>query len=171
MRDAAVKYKLDWVLSVTADNPWVCPLWADRLLSVSVQNDWDFGKISGLPFGAFSYVLKTEAIVRACKIKDEVDTEVWGGYFKSEFGFASGVLDVPKDSIYFRPDYRFTVDTQEDFDLAQTIVSHFPDCAKDSPVGLDRVIRFIDQNPKLLEINGHIIQAHARPIKIKNHVV
>ena len=168
INDAAIDLGLDWVLSVTADNPWVCPEWADRLLLKSITADWDFGKIEGLPFGSFSYVLKRKAIDKACQLKATSDTEVWGNYFKDEFGFSTGVLKVPKGLNTRRPDYRLTVDTPEDFKLAEEIEKKFHDI--DYPIGLNQITEFLDKNPKMLDINKNIEQANSRPILLKNMV-
>ena len=165
IRDAAAEQNLSWILSVTADNPWVCPVWADRLLSKAIGNNWDFGRIEGLPFGTFSYALKTAAVQKACEIKDTSQTEVWGGYLDSRLGFSTGIIEVPEPSQVRKPKYRLTVDTSEDFKVATMIAQNFK--TTDSPASLADIIQFLDANPKILKINQSIQQAPARKIKLK----
>jgi len=164
---AARENCLDWVVSVTADNPWISPEWTDRLILHAINSGLDFAKIEGLPFGAFSYVLKTSAITRACELKMSKDTEVWGGCFKDEYGFQVGTLNVPENNPVFRPNYRLTVDTPEDFSLAEEIVVRLPLHDQKHPRCLDEITGLLDRFPNLLELNKDIIQAPAKIIEMK----
>lgn len=166
---AARESGLDWVVSVTADNPWVSPEWADRLITKALNSGLDFAKIEGLPFGAFCYVLKTSAIERACDLKASKDTEVWGSCFKNDYGFNLGVLSVPDESPVFRPSYRLTVDTPEDFSLAQEIITRLPPHDAEHPRYLHEITNLLDQTPGLLELNKDVVQAPANPIEMRQN--
>jgi len=166
MKCAVINYNLDYIISVTADNPWISSTWIDRLISYCLTHQFDYGRITGLPFGTFSYFLRSEAIIKACNIKATNDTEVWGGYFTEKNGFLVGELKVPTDSIYYRPSYRLTVDTQEDFDLAESIASNLKLHCKSYP-SLKFIINILDENPGLLQLNKNVTQALSKPIKLK----
>ncbi|WP_404417410.1 cytidylyltransferase domain-containing protein [Marinospirillum sp.] len=167
MRDAAQLLDLDWVLSVTADNPWVCQKWSDRLLNASKLNNWDFGKIEGLPFGAFSYTVKKSALEKACKLKNTNDTEVWGEYFQEEFGFSNGVLKVPIEYPEHRPNYRLTVDVEDDLALAQIIEKNVK--ADHNTATIEKIINFLDSNKEVASINSKIKQATPKKITLKSN--
>jgi spore coat polysaccharide biosynthesis protein SpsF len=167
MACAARENCLDWVVSVTADNPWVAPEWTDRLILHAIKHDLDFAKVQGLPFGAFSYVLKTSAIYRACELKVSKDTEVWGSCFEDKYGFEVGVLNVPRNNAVYRPNYRLTVDTPEDFNLAKEIVESLPPHDQKCPRSLYEITSLIDQSPALLNLNKDVIQAPAEIIEMK----
>ena len=166
---AARESGLDWVVSVTADNPWVSPEWADRLILEALNSDLDFAKIEGLPFGTFCYVLKASAIERACDLKMSKDTEIWGSCFKEEYGFNLGVLSVPEESPVCRPRYRLTVDTPEDFSLAQEIMAILSPSDVEHPRHLHEITKLLDQTPSLLELNEDVVQAPANPIKMRQN--
>ena len=167
MSCAARENDLDWVVSVTADNPWVSPEWTDRLVMKAISSDLDFAKTEGLPFGAFSYVLKCSAIERACELKMSRDTEMWGGCFNDKYGFRLGTLNVPSDSPVFRPGYRLTVDTHEDFSLAEEIISRLPANDRKYPRHLDEITNLLDQNPNLPKFNEKVVQAPAKVIEMR----
>lgn len=88
---AAEKFGGQTLISCTADNPFVDPVYIDKLIDFHLSNGNDFSNISGLPFGTFSYALSYPAMLKACEIKKEVDTEVWGGYFTQ-----TGLLNVER---------------------------------------------------------------------------
>lgn len=164
---AAKERGLDWVVSVTADNPWVSPEWADRLILEALGSGLDFAKIEGLPFGAFCYVLKACAIERACDLKASKDTEVWGSCFKEEYGFKLGVLTVSQNAPVCRPSYRLTVDTVEDLSLAQEIVEKLPPFNAEYPRHLHEITDLLDQEPNLLELNKDVLQEPAKQIQMR----
>ncbi|MCP3941164.1 MAG: 3-deoxy-manno-octulosonate cytidylyltransferase [Desulfobacteraceae bacterium] len=160
---AAEKFKGQTIISCTADNPFVDPVYIANLLDYHVANGNDFTSILGLPFGTFSYGLSYSAMVRACKIKDEVDTEVWGGYFTQTGIFKCGILKVQDESVK-RPELRLTVDTPEDFELVSRIFDHL---YHDGEVFLLReIVKLCDEHPELMEINKSVVQKPGKKIKL-----
>jgi len=164
MYDAALHYGADTVISCTADNPFVDPEYIDKLLDYHLSQNNDYTNINGLPFGAFSYALKVEAIGKALKIKDAADTEVWGPYFTETGLFKTGSLEV-EDKFLRRPALRLTVDYQDDFDFISKIFEGLYENEK--IFTLREILQFLDNRTELLKINMHITQKAASPIKIK----
>ena len=170
MRCASQSFGLDYVLSVTGDNPWVCPIWSNKLLKFAALRNLDFAKTEGLPFGAFSYVLKSSAIGRACEIKDEKDTEVWGNYFSKRLGFNSETLSVSDNSIVHRPELRLTVDTFEDFLVAEQIAIFEKEHGKNALVSLEEIVEFLISKPEIVALNRNIKQLKGKEIKKLNEM-
>jgi len=162
---AAEEFGVDYVVSCTADNPFVDPNYIDKLVDFHIQNKNDFSNVDGLPFGTFSYALSYPAMVKACEIKDEVDTEVWGGYFTQTGMFSCGSLSVEENSVR-RPELRLTVDTPEDFRLISEIFDHLYKPGK--IFTLQDVVEFCDTHPEMLEINRNVQQKPGIPIKLKS---
>jgi len=165
LTDAAKKNKVDVIISCTADNPFVDPEYIDRLIEFHIKNANDFTKIEGLPFGVFSYAINTSAMEKACRIKDEIDTEVWHGYFMETSYFKWGKL-VVEDPEAFWPDLRLTVDTPEDFKLISRIFDELYDGKNVFP--LKDITSLCRQKPELPKINSVIKQKIPIPIKVKN---
>jgi spore coat polysaccharide biosynthesis protein SpsF len=161
---AAQAFGLDLVVSCTADNPFVDPAWADRAVAHHVANGLDFTRIAGLPFGAFSYVLTASAMAEACRIKDEIDTEVWGGYFTQTGRFRCGVLEVDDPAVRW-PELRLTVDTPEDFALAERI---FRELHREGEVfPLAEIVALCRRRPELVALNSAVVQKAGKPIRVK----
>jgi spore coat polysaccharide biosynthesis protein SpsF len=118
-----------------------------------------------LPFGTFAYALSYPAMVRACEIKQKVDTEVWGGYFTETDKFSWGVLHVDDPSVRW-PELRLTVDTPEDFELITRI---FDALYQPGEVfSLREIVELCRQRPDLVAINADVQQKPAPAIEIKS---
>ncbi len=164
---AAEKYDGRTVISCTGDNPFVDPGYIDKLVDFHEHNRNDFSNISGLPFGTFSYALSYPAMVKACRIKSEMDTEVWGGYFTQTGLFKCGTLEVSDDALK-RPALRLTVDTPEDFELITRIFDILS--SENKVFSLARIVELCDENPELAKINQHIVQKPGKPIRFSKQV-
>jgi spore coat polysaccharide biosynthesis protein SpsF len=159
---AAEKFGGHTLISCTADNPFVDPVYIDKLIDFHLSKGNDFSNISGLPFGTFSYALSYPAMLKACEIKNEVDTEVWGGYFTQTGLFKCGTLEV-RDDLVRRPGLRLTVDTSEDFELISRIFEY---CYRDGEIfSLQKIVALCDEHPALLEINKNVVQKPGKAIK------
>ncbi|THB75215.1 MAG: 3-deoxy-manno-octulosonate cytidylyltransferase [Desulfobacteraceae bacterium] len=160
---AAEQFKAQTVISCTADNPFVDPEYIDQLIRYHTGNQYDFTHISGLPFGTFSYALSYPAMKKACEIKDEIDTEVWGGYFTQTGLFKCGTLEVTDDTVR-RPDLRLTVDTPEDFELISKVFEVL--YVEDRIFSLPQIVKLCDENPELTLINRNVQQKPGKPIRV-----
>ena len=160
--DAANLHSIDTIISCTADNPFVDFNYIDRLIEFHEDGGYDFSEIQGLPFGVFSYAVSRTAAIKACQIKDEVDTEVWGGYFRDTGLFKNGTL-VAKDADYW-PELRLTVDTEKDFEL---ICEIFASLYKEEGgiFSLNQIIELLRNNRSLQAINKNVEQKIAKPIR------
>lgn len=164
LTDAASHYGIDVVVSCTADNPFVDPVYLDRLVEFSLEHGCDYADIEGLPFGTFSYVLSYPAMVRACQVKAEMDTETWGAYFTETGLFKVATLHVTDPAVR-RPGLRLTVDTPEDFDLVSKIFDALH--GKGHVFSLREIVAHCDLHPELVKVNAHVKQAPVKPIRLK----
>lgn len=167
MLAAADLFNIDTVISCTADNPFVDPVYIDKLLQFHIDNDYDFTESEGLPFGVFAYALNTEAIRKACDLKSAVDTEVWGGYFTETSKFKCGTMRVTDQEVVW-PELRLTVDTAEDFEL---ICKIFDALYVDKNIfPLQDIVGLCRENPDLPVINSHVVQKDGPAIQLKGTV-
>ncbi|MFA5839235.1 MAG: NTP transferase domain-containing protein [Candidatus Margulisiibacteriota bacterium] len=163
LTSAAEHFGIDTVISCTADNPFVDPTYIDKLVSYHQVKKHDFTKIEDLPFGTFSYALSYPAMVQACKLKKEIDTEVWGGYFTMTGKFVWGVMPVDDPELRW-PELRLTVDTADDFELVTQIFKELYEPGKVFP--LKQIVELLHKRPDLVAINSGVSQKQALPIKI-----
>ncbi len=164
--NAADEFKIDTIINCTADNPFVDPVYIDKLIDFHETNNNDFSKVEGLPFGVFSYAISKEALRKLCDIKVNRDTEVWHGYFTNTQLFKWSSLKV-RDKVLYRPNLRLTVDTPEDFQLVEKIFENLYNVDEKAIFSLLKIINFCEANPEIAKINANISQKSAPRLKIK----
>lgn len=161
---AAKLHNIDLIMSCTADNPLIDEVWLDKLADTMAAGQYDFGTMTGLPFGSHSYSFTTSAGEKVCKVKQEKDTEVWGGYFTQTGLFKCLSLKVT-DSDYVAPDLRLTVDEINDFTLAEHIFTALKAYGTKPP--LPKVIEYLRANPDIASLNQNVAQKPGKAIKLK----
>jgi len=161
---AAEKFNIETVINCTADNPFVDPVYIDKLYKHHIQKGNEFSKIDGLPWGTFSYAISQKALKKACLIKDEKDTEVWHGYFMDTDQFKWDALKVQDESVNWH-NLRLTVDYPEDFSLVERIFEELWDHKTVFP--LSDIVSLCRKYPEIVAINEHVLQKAGIPIKLK----
>jgi len=162
--EAAMHYRADLIISCTADNPFVDPVYIDKLIDSHMAQGNDFTCINGLPMGVSSYAVNKNAVKKVLGIKDKTDTETWTAYFTDTGMFKVGVLEV-EEPFFRRPDIRLTVDYKEDFELISRIFDNL--YKKGCVFNLKEILNFLNKHSELIEINGSMKQKPLVPIKLK----
>jgi spore coat polysaccharide biosynthesis protein SpsF len=161
---AAQEFHVDTAVNCTADNPFVDPEYLDRLVEFHSAHHYDYSKSYGLPFGTFSYATSRSAMERACAMKAETDTEVWGGYFTDTGNFSWGVMEVTDQRVRW-PELRLTVDTPKDFELVTRIFEELYQPGRTFP--LEAIVELCRKRPDLVAINALVEQKPGIPIRLK----
>lgn len=164
LKSAAEKFNIETVINCTADNPFVDPIYIDKLYEHHIREKNEFTKIEGLPWGTFSYAISTKALQKACELKNETDTEVWHGYFMDTGKFKWNSLKVTDKEMLW-PDLRLTVDLPEDFEMVTNIFDELYDGL--NVFSLRDIIKICRKKPEIPAINNHVLQKIGLPIKLK----
>lgn len=153
IRDCARQFGVDLVISVTADDPLKEPIFIKKLIERYLETKFDFCEIKGLPDGCEMYAISVLAVEKACEIKKDSDTEIWGPYFREAGIFKCDILEVLDPNIY-RPYYRVTVDTPEDFELVSKM---FEILLKEKDYfNVYDICELLDEKPDLVKINSRV---------------
>lgn len=155
--NAAKKFKIDFIVSVTADNPLVDHVYMDKMIAKFKETDADYITAKRLPLGAYAYGMKTKALKKVLDLKKEKDTEIWGRFFEGIPDFKKIELEVEPELDH--PEIRVTVDEKEDLELMRKIFDRFYQGAND--FDLKQVVKYLLDNPKLLDLNRKVIQKQA----------
>lgn len=166
---AAALFNLDFIVVTWGDEPFCDPEHIDKMIELFKKTNADYIDCQGLPSGTFTYGLKVEALKKACQIKAETDTEIWGGYFTK-----SGLFNIERlkvdDELIKNSKIRLTIDYPEDFEFVKEIFDQM-DYRDGQPLPLREVIRFVNDRPQLSEINKNceaLYEANTqRLIKVK----
>lgn len=151
----AKQFNPDYVMRVTADCPFVDYKLASDIVQFMKANPVDIIDLQGnMPRGLAVELISYEALKRIHKSGQEERHREHVTYYAYEFReeFSRVNYHVPDNCLY--PELRITIDTIEDYQLCESIASHF----KDSLVSSVDVIDFLLENPQVAKLNAHIEQ-------------
>jgi len=161
IHQAALSVKANYIVSLTADTPLVDFRYIDKVFHFFQTNKADFVTTTDLPLGTFVYGLKVRAIKRALDIKQNLDTEVWGGYFKPEFGFTRIPYPIPHQLI--DPKIRLSIDYPEDLQLVKQVIKLLS--PKNPYFTTNHIIKLFQCSPHLYTINQHCQQLYEKHLQ------
>lgn len=153
LQDAALNFKYDAFISITADNPLHSYFIGKKLADHYRSNKPDFIFTYGLPVGIAPYFLSTKALQIAVAMKKDTETEIWGPFVKQPDFFNISEFIV-KGSPYSE-EKRLTCDYPQDYELIKTIIhnfdrGHYPD--------IYDIFNLFKVKPELWQINAECKQ-------------
>jgi spore coat polysaccharide biosynthesis protein SpsF len=152
--DAAKFFGLDYLINITGENPFFSVEYANRVVNEIQTRKADLTFFDGLPLGCTVYGIKTKALEVVCRVKNEVDTEIWGPLINRP-----EIFDINKgevDQHFKRPSLRITNDYPEDYQFLNAIQIHF---GREAVPSLSDVLHLLDSKPELLHIHANRVQA------------
>lgn len=156
--DAGKFFGVDYLLCITGENPLFSIEYASRVIDNIKNHRPDFTYFDGLPIGCAVYGLNIKALEVVCKMKKEVDTEIWGPLINRPELFS-----IHKETVadfFNRPTLRITTDYLDDYRFISTLFSHFK--ADETP-SLYRALEILDQHPEYANIHKHHQQKSIEP--------
>lgn len=159
LSDAASKFELDYILSITADCPFSDPEYADRIVAEYERTGADLIRALDLPHGAYSYGVKPAAYRKVLEIKTDNNSEVWGRYFTDTDLFT--VYDLPIDNpLHHQPNLRMTLDYPEDLEFFKAVFAKL--YSPDRTFTLDEILEFLKEHPEVVALNRHCATAYKK---------
>lgn len=147
--EAVERYGLTHVVRATGDNPLVCPEHIDRALMLHKKEKADLTVFPLLPYGTGIEVIRGAVLKKIHTLtEDPFEREHITQYIYRNRSNFRIVLGKPEPQ-YQRPELRLTVDNREDY---EHMVKIYDNLYKDLPVGLNDVIKYIDNKKK--EVTG-----------------
>lgn len=161
--DTAELFQLDTIVRVCADNPFLSSKYILKLIDTFNKQNADyisFKNKQGIPsikthYGFFAEIVKLSALKRVSELTNEqlYHEHVTNFIYTNKTLFDIKLFDIPfqeNDKI------RLTIDTQEDFDLAQTI---YNDLSRDQQnIDPEMVLAYLNDHETYLELMNKQIQ-------------
>nr|WP_240344084.1 hypothetical protein [Paenibacillus sp. SYP-B3998] len=150
--DAACFYRLDYILSITADDLFFSVEYANRFANQALLTKPDYMYTEGLPLGVGIYGISYEALKSVIEFKNRTDTEIWGYWFNHPDLFRIHTFQARKEE---SRKVRLTLDTEEDLAFFQKIE---PLLRPEDGMSYPALLRAIDKLPEEAFVNQHIVQ-------------
>ena len=163
--NGAKKYNADVLVSTTGDNAFTDALIMDEMIEFFEKNNSDYTFCQDLPIGIQSYIVKLSAMKDAIEMKDDEDTEIWGGYLNRSNKFRVFEYTI-SDPLYKHPEWRLTLDYPEDYELFKRI---FDKLYQEGKIfSFKDIMTLLDNKPEIMEINKMREQIKATQLKFKD---
>jgi len=156
------------VLRITGDDILIDSEYVKKTVDYHLEKNAHYTDAKRLPSGTEvevfdSYILKLIYELS----KDSSGSEYLTNYITSnqdQFEMASLEICDKHDE-----QYRLTLDTQEDFDVINTLLEHLKNIGKEYTYNMDDIFSFFKKNPEVLKINKPINQKSA-PISVNTEI-
>jgi spore coat polysaccharide biosynthesis protein SpsF len=159
--NASLKYGIDFMVIVDGDDIFCDPECIDNIIKTYTETNADYIIYKDMPVGITGHGVKLAALKKVLEMKDESDTEVWGGYFTGNNFFKVIQLEPPEE--FRRPDLRMTLDYIEDFRFFEAIFDRLYKPGK--VFSLKEIITLINENPQIPQINSGAQQKYLEKIE------
>jgi spore coat polysaccharide biosynthesis protein SpsF (cytidylyltransferase family)/sialic acid synthase SpsE len=149
--DACEKLKVDIIVRVTGDMPYISDEIFDLLLASHFENGADFTYSINSAVGTSPEIINTSALRRVQKHFPNADySEYMSWYLRNNpEHFKLNAVELPPE---LSRNYRLTIDYKEDLTVFNAIEENF----EGREFGLREIFDFLDNNPEIADINNHL---------------
>ena len=161
-------YDAPFVVRATGDNPLLDIDTLAKAVSKVKSCEWDMIGSEGLPLGcaAETFPVGLLDFMRYAATEDYHREHVTAYLYEHENEF--NVKRIKASKRLYGPQFRLTVDTEDDFRLIQALYDRFYDPG--TIVDLGEVVEYLKDNPRLANTNKHIVQRSFRSTGRKSAV-
>ena len=160
---AAKAYKADIIVEMTGDNPLLDPELVDEAISLYLKGNYDYVSNAikeTYPDGLNVQVFSVKVLDEVARItNDPADRENVSLYiYEHPEKYRLYNMEAPPE--YYHPEYRWTVDTEEDLQFVTAVYENL--YYKKPDFSLADIMQLLKEKPELLKINTHIKQKPVR---------
>jgi spore coat polysaccharide biosynthesis protein SpsF len=152
---ASEKFGGDLIMRATGDNPFTDPGYAALTIQAMIASGADLCYFPDLPLGTGVGMVTKSALDQAYRLSDKPHQLEHVTPYIREHPEQFNLLVRDIGIVIPFTKLRLTVDTSEDYQLAQTI---YANCYHGEPFTLNTVVQYLEKNPSLLSINSGIEQ-------------
>tara|TARA_A100001015_G_scaffold191004_1_gene212825 strand:+ start:2793 stop:3572 length:780 start_codon:yes stop_codon:yes gene_type:complete len=150
-KEACESYAIENFVTFDADDLFCEPALNELALQQLNEEDVHFIHSDNVVPGAFTYAIKYKALKKVCSIKDTDDTEMMWPFFMDTGLFKIRNLQVDNLIDYSSKRLRITLDYIEDFNFFREVFEKME--ITDNSISLIKIIKFLDKNPSLKDLN------------------
>jgi spore coat polysaccharide biosynthesis protein SpsF len=169
---AAERFGVDFMTVVDGDDIFCDPECIDRIIEKFRETKADYIVFRDLPLGVTAFGVSHQGLKKVCGLKEENDTEVWGAYFTDSGLFRVDYLEAEPELRH--PEYRMTLDYQEDFDFFKAVFEKL--YVPGRVFALKDIISLLEREPEIAGINSGVQKLYeehlkkSASVKLKNNI-
>ena len=154
----------DIILRITGDDVMIDSFYLAKTIEHHLRSNSNYTDAKALPSGTEVEVFDASTLQLILELSNDTNgTEYLTNYIiDNSSQFKTSSLPVPEKH---KLNYRLTIDTKEDFSLVSKMIDYFKLIGKHYSYDMDDIIKFMESNPELANINNHI-QQRVKPISI-----
>jgi spore coat polysaccharide biosynthesis protein SpsF (cytidylyltransferase family) len=146
---AAKEFNVSHFATMDGDDPLCDPDLIKLYFQQVIEDEADLVEAPDVACGGFTYGISVSGLKKVCSVKKSTDTEMMWEFFKRTPGIKYDYLK-NVDDIYKRSNLRLTIDYPEDLEFFKKL---FTSMQRNHSLSLKEAILYLDENPKLPEIN------------------
>jgi spore coat polysaccharide biosynthesis protein SpsF len=155
---AVAKFQLDAGVTIFGDCPLIDPAIVDSTIDYfkSQRGKYDFvgnDLKTTFPPGMEVEVFTKESIHQASLIESDPSIREHGTLHIRQNPSQFKLHNIECSGKFFRPELELELDSQEDFEVIEKVITHFH---PRTDFSLDEIIDYMDKNPELLAKNGNV---------------
>lgn len=154
----------DVIVSTTGDNAFTDPIIMDEMIKFFKEKNADYVFCKDLPIGIQSYIIRLSIMKDAIERKDDVDTEIWGGYLNQPDRYRVFEYKV-NDPLLNHPEWRLTLDYPEDYEFFKKIFDEL--YREDEIFSFKEIMKLLKEKSEIIQINQGKEQVKAPHLKFK----
>ena len=143
----------DTILRVTTENPFIYWEGIDNLITKHHKGNYDLTTYKNMPLGSSIEIIKLRALELSHKSGSSKHRSELCTLFINQNPKKFKICRIIEKGLN-RPDIRLTVDTPQDLWVARIIHENLSKNGK--PIPLKKIIKFLDHNPQIKDINSNI---------------
>jgi spore coat polysaccharide biosynthesis protein SpsF len=163
---AAETVGADVIYRITGDNPLIDPGVVSGTWQGFQTGDWDYAVMEGTPLGTTAEIVTLDALKKAQEFAatPQLREHPTLALYENNDVFRMHLIPCPAN--WHHPDWRFTIDSEDDFQLVEKIITELGHDAT-----LDTIVPFLESNPGLLSMNSSVAQDGWERLKEKKDAI
>jgi len=156
--DGANYVNANTILRVTSENPFIYWEGITELVKIHFKRNNDLTHYAKLPLGSSIELIKVKALEKSHKLGTKKHHSELCTLFINENPKKFRISRILPPKYIQKTDFRLTVDTPEDLQVARKVYGVLGN--NDNPIKLLKIIKFLEKNPKIKEINSDVENQH-----------
>ncbi len=151
---AAMKNRADIIAGVTGDCPFVDHRYMDKMIRLYYSDQCDYARMYDFPGGFGVQVYKIDTLARVDSLTDDPVDRVHVTYYIYTHPEAFKIAGWHANGLMKWPEGRIMLDEEADYQLLKIIAESL--YKKDKNFTAEDVVRYLKNNPHLIEINSNV---------------